>query len=50
MMPLKRARVAESRVRNKSSNGPRRAQSKEEVPSILRRTIGVSYRGYACIL
>ena len=28
MMPFKRARVAESRVRNKSSNGPRRAQSK----------------------
>ena len=27
MMPLQRARVAESRVRNKLSNGPRRVQS-----------------------
>ena len=27
MMPFQRARVAESRVRNKSSNGPLRAQS-----------------------
>ena len=27
MMPLQRARVAESRVRNKSSNGPLRVQS-----------------------
>ncbi len=27
MMPLQRARVAESRVRNKLSNGPLRAQS-----------------------
>ena len=28
MMPLQRARGAESRVRNKLSNGPLRAQSK----------------------
>ena len=28
MMPLQRTRDAESRVRNKLSNGPRRAQSK----------------------
>ena len=28
MMPLQRARVGESRVRNKLSNGPLRAQSK----------------------
>ena len=27
MMPVQRTRVAESRVRNKLSNGPRRAQS-----------------------
>ena len=31
MMPLQRARVAESRVRNKLSNGPLRAQSKEDL-------------------
>ena len=29
MMPVQRVRVAESRARNKSSNGPLRAQSKE---------------------
>lgn len=29
MMLLQRARGAENRVENKSSNGPRRAQSKE---------------------
>ncbi len=28
MMPIQRTRVAESRVRNKLSNGPLRAQSK----------------------
>ena len=27
MMPVQRTRIAESRVRNKSSNGPLRAQS-----------------------
>ena len=31
MMPLQRARGAESRVRNKLSNGPLRAQSKTSV-------------------
>ena len=43
MMPLQRARVAESRVRNKSSNGPLRAQSKAIfLLSILRRWAGVT--------
>ncbi len=39
MMPLQRACVAESQVRNKLSNGPRRVQSKEKkgFPSILQR-------------
>jgi len=39
MMPLQRACGAESQVRNKLSNGPLRAQSKERntSPSILRR-------------
>lgn len=40
MMPVQRTRVAESRGRNKSSNGPLRAQSNERegpVQSILRR-------------
>lgn len=39
MMPLQRARVAESRVRNNSSNGPRRVQGTGflEIPSILQR-------------
>ena len=40
MMPSQRARGAESRVRNKLSNGPLRVQSKareEPVPSILQR-------------
>ncbi|MBQ8895162.1 MAG: hypothetical protein IJ043_12235, partial [Clostridia bacterium] len=38
MMPLQRACGAESQVRNKLSNGPLRAQSKEKQvsPSILR--------------
>ena len=38
-MTSQRARDAESRVRNKSANGPLRAQSKEKQlsPSILRR-------------
>ena len=40
IMPSQRARGAESRVRNKSSNGPLRVQSKEKIasPSILQRT------------
>ena len=46
MMPLQRARVAESRVRNSSLNGPRRVQSKEKLPSILQRLAHVSCRGY----
>ncbi len=29
MMPVQRTRIAESRVRNKSSNGPLRAQSNQ---------------------
>ena len=37
MMPLQRACVAESQVRNKLSNGPRRAQSNGVFQSILRR-------------
>ena len=40
MMPVQRTRVAESRGRNKSSNGPLRAQSNERegpIQSILRR-------------
>ena len=39
-MPLQRVRDAENRMRNKSSNGPLRAQSNagKEIPqSILRR-------------
>ena len=36
-MPFQRARVAESRVRNSLSNGPRRAQSNVHAQSILRR-------------
>ena len=37
MMPLQRACVAESQVRNKLSNGPLRAQSNVFAQSILRR-------------
>ncbi len=37
MMPVQRAREDESRVRNKLSNGPLRAQSNVETQSILRR-------------
>ena len=47
-MPPQRARGAESRVGNKLSNGPRRAQSKA-MPSILRRRAYVSCRGYVGI-
>ena len=36
-MPLQRARVAESRVRNKLSNGPLRVQSNAISQSILQR-------------
>ena len=37
MMPFQRARDAESRVRNKLSNGPRRVQSNAISQSILQR-------------
>ena len=39
MMPVQRTRVAESRVRNKSSNGPLRVQSNAQhtAQSILQR-------------
>ena len=37
MMPLQRACDAENQVRNKLSNGPRRAQSNGFIQSILRR-------------
>ena len=51
MMPLQRARVAESRVRNKLSNGPLRAQSNvifTEYSATLQAD--VICRGYAGIL
>ena len=38
--------MAESRVRYRLANGPRRAQSKAVLPSILRRMAYVSCRGY----
>ncbi len=50
MMPLQRAWDAESQVRNKLSNGPRRAQSNVKTQSILRRKAHVSSRGYVGIL
>ena len=48
MMPVQRTRVAESRVRNKSSNGPLRVQSNAQraAQSILQRGAYVSCRGY----
>jgi len=56
MMPLQRVRVAENRIRNKLSNGPRRAQSKVQV-GIFRSTeysatlqADVICRGYEGIL
>lgn len=55
-MLLQRARGAENRVKHRSSNGPRRAQSKvlrcgkHFKPSILRRVAYVSCRGYVGIL
>ena len=49
MLP-KRARVAENRAENKSSNGPLRAQSKGFDLSILRRPARVSGQGYVGIL
>ena len=52
MMPLQRACVAESQVRNKSSNGPLRVQSNAlgMAQSILQRMARVRGRGYAGIL
>jgi hypothetical protein len=37
MMPLQRVRIAESRIRNKLSNGPLRVQSNGVFQSILQR-------------
>ena len=46
-MPSQRARGAESRVRNRLSNGPPRVQSNAVMPqSILQRVAYVSCRGY----
>ena len=56
MMPLQRACGGESQVRNKLSNGPLRAQSKDKTKgdqsdlSILRRGADVTCRGYVSIL
>ncbi|MEH2946169.1 hypothetical protein AALD22_10065 [Lachnospiraceae bacterium 56-18] len=51
MMPLQRVRDAESRVRNKLSNGPRRAQSNGEFPEYSATLqADVICRGYAGIL
>jgi len=51
MMPLQRACDAESQARNKLSNGPLRAQSKEKVFSEYSATLqaDVICRGYAGI-
>ena len=51
MMPLQRVRDAESRVRNKLSNGPRRAQSNGDFPEYSATLqADVICRGYAGIL
>ena len=55
MMPLQRACGGERQVRNKLSNGPLRAQSKDKTKgesdlSILRRGADVTCRGYVSIL
>jgi hypothetical protein len=49
-MTSQRARAAESRVRNKSSNGPRRVRRKCGEQSISQRRAHVSCRGYGSIL
>ncbi len=51
MMPLQRVRGAESRMRNKLSNGPLRAQSNEAAASEYSATpeAGVNCRGYDSI-
>lgn len=51
MMPLQRVREAESRMRNKLSNGPLRVQSNGEIPRVFCNVWAyVSCRGYAGIL
>ena len=51
MMPVQRTRDAESRVRNKLSNGPLRVQSNARRRRVvLQRAAYVSCRGYAGIL
>lgn len=51
MMLPQRARVAESRVKNKSSNGPRRVQSNAHERRVFCNVRAyVSCRGYAGIL
>lgn len=50
-MPLQRARVAESRVRNRLSNGPLRAQSNAIISRVFCDVKAyVSCRGYVGIL
>ena len=46
-MPLQRARGAESRVRNSSSNGPLRVQSNRLAESTLQRNACV--KGEGCV-
>ena len=51
MMPLQRVREAESRMRNKLSNGPLRVQSNGEIPRVFCNVWAyVRCRGYAGIL
>ena len=51
MMPLQRTRGAESRVRNKLSNGPLRVQSNGKNPKVFCNVLAyVSCRGYVGIL
>ena len=51
MMPLQRACDAEMQVRNKLSNGPRRAQSNGISPGVFCDVwADVICRGYVCIL
>jgi hypothetical protein len=50
MMPLQRACVAESQVRNKLSNGPRRVQMKWETKVFCNVEAYVSCQGYDGIL
>ena len=51
MMPLQRVREAESRVRNKLSNGPLRVQSNGRLPRVFCNVwTYVSCQGYVGIL